>query len=244
MVLPSEYVADHVELGYATTNYRAQGRTVDTAHALINDTTNRETLYVAMTRGRTNNQLYVDSSYDPDPQTSHGRPERHAAEQVLACVLANTGGELSAHETLRRGGDDAESWTVLVAEYQTIAHAAQADRWNNLIARCNLTAQQVQAVHSSDALGPLHTALRTGEAHHLDVEANFPLLVAVRPFDRDTDIAAVLHHRIHRWTDTSTSQRSPKPELIAGLIPRAQHVGDQDLARALQERGPHCNPEP
>jgi ATP-dependent exoDNAse (exonuclease V) alpha subunit len=34
VVLPSDYVAEHVELSYATTAYRCQGRTVDTAHAI------------------------------------------------------------------------------------------------------------------------------------------------------------------------------------------------------------------
>ncbi len=33
--LPGEYVAEHVELGYATTAHRAQGATVETAHAVV-----------------------------------------------------------------------------------------------------------------------------------------------------------------------------------------------------------------
>ena len=35
VVLPAGYVAEHVELAYATTAHRAQGRTVDTAHAFV-----------------------------------------------------------------------------------------------------------------------------------------------------------------------------------------------------------------
>ncbi len=42
--LPSAYVDDFVELGYATTTAQAQGRTVDTAHVLVDDTTSREGL--------------------------------------------------------------------------------------------------------------------------------------------------------------------------------------------------------
>ena len=34
-MLPARYVADEVELGYAATAHRAQGATVDTAHALV-----------------------------------------------------------------------------------------------------------------------------------------------------------------------------------------------------------------
>ncbi|MGH3356190.1 MAG: TrwC relaxase, partial [Nocardioidaceae bacterium] len=33
--LPAEYVAEHVELAYASTAHRAQGVTVDTAHPLV-----------------------------------------------------------------------------------------------------------------------------------------------------------------------------------------------------------------
>jgi hypothetical protein len=71
VVLPADYAAAHVELAYATTAHRAQGRTVDTAHAMVSPTTTREVPYVAATRGRESNRLYVDTSYDPDPQTSH-----------------------------------------------------------------------------------------------------------------------------------------------------------------------------
>ncbi len=46
VVLPAAYVGDHVELGYASSAYRAQGRTVDTAHALVSRTASREVLYV------------------------------------------------------------------------------------------------------------------------------------------------------------------------------------------------------
>lgn len=60
VLLPASYVEVNVELGYATTVHRAQGMTVDTAHALIDPTTaTRELLYVAMTRGATANHVYV-----------------------------------------------------------------------------------------------------------------------------------------------------------------------------------------
>ena len=35
VLLPADYVAHHVELAYATTAYRSQGRTTDTAHAVV-----------------------------------------------------------------------------------------------------------------------------------------------------------------------------------------------------------------
>jgi ATP-dependent exoDNAse (exonuclease V) alpha subunit len=60
--LPADYVREHVELAYASTAHRAQGRTVDTAHAMVGPTTTREVLYVSATRGKEANRLYVDTS--------------------------------------------------------------------------------------------------------------------------------------------------------------------------------------
>jgi ATP-dependent exoDNAse (exonuclease V) alpha subunit len=62
VVLPPAYVADHVELGYASSAHAAQGQTVGTAHALVSTAMTREVLYVATTRARESNRLYVDSS--------------------------------------------------------------------------------------------------------------------------------------------------------------------------------------
>ena len=71
VMLPADYVAEHVELAYATTSYRSQGRTVDTTHSLVSPTTTREVLYVAATAWRESNMIYVDTSFDPDPATGH-----------------------------------------------------------------------------------------------------------------------------------------------------------------------------
>ncbi|MEO8830020.1 MobF family relaxase, partial [Lapillicoccus sp.] len=59
--LPASYVQEYVELGYASTAHRAQGRTVESAHAYVSAATVREPLYVMATRGRDFNRLYVDT---------------------------------------------------------------------------------------------------------------------------------------------------------------------------------------
>lgn len=54
------YVADHVELGYAVTAFRARDATVDTVHAVVTGSgMSRELFYVAMTCGRRVNHAYV-----------------------------------------------------------------------------------------------------------------------------------------------------------------------------------------
>jgi len=237
VVLPAAYVADQVELAYAVTTHRTQGRTVDTAHALISPTTTREALYVAATRGRESNRLYVDTFYDPDATTGHdGTTEPQTAPHVLARVLANQGAELAAHEQIRASWDAAESLAQLHAEYTTLAQAAQQDRWDQLLDHSGLSAEQTAQVRGSEAYGPFLAALRDAEARGLNVQAGLPALVAARSFGDADDLAAVLHGRVDGWVQRAGSRRQGATDLIAGLIPRAKGVADPDMTLALAER--------
>ena len=95
--LPAEYVAKHVELGYATTIARTQGMTVDETHTIATPGMGREDLYVAMSRGRHANRTYVvvdqgDLECLPDEAPS-------SARAVLEQILATSHAEPSATET-------------------------------------------------------------------------------------------------------------------------------------------------
>jgi hypothetical protein len=237
VVLPAEYVAEHVELSYASTAYRCQGRTTDTAHFMVTPTTSREVLYVSATRGRESNKLYVDVSYDPDPMSGHFGPAApQNARDVLAGVLATDRADLSAHETLRREQSKTEDFATLAAEYDTLARAAQAERWDGLLKAAGLDPGQLEQVRQSEAHGPLVAALRDAEARGLDVEAVFPKLVASRSLDEAEDAASVMHSRVERWARAGAPRGRAASNLIAGLIPRALGVTDPDMARALRER--------
>ena len=216
-------MAEHVELAYASTAHRAQGRSVDTAHAMVSPTTTREVLYVSATRGREHNRLYVDTHYDPDPQTSHDETiEPMTARQVLAGVLRNEGADVAAHEMIRRHQHEAEGMERLSAEYLTLATLAQAERWDALLVRSGLTDAELESVRASEAHGPLLASLREAEARGLDVEAAFPQLVARRSLADAADVAAVLHGRVDRWAQAAGGRRRMAGNLIAGLIPRAK----------------------
>ena len=172
VVLPADYVREHVELAYATTAYRAQGRTVATAHALVSPTTTREVLYVSATRGREENRLYVDTCFDPDPPTSHpGLARPQSPRAVLAAVLAREGAEVSAHEAIRRAQREAGSFAVLAAEYSSIARDAQQQRFDALLGRCGLAPAHLASAQASEAYGPLLAAVRDAEARGLDIES-------------------------------------------------------------------------
>jgi len=90
ITLPRDYVAEHVQLGYATTVHGAQGVTADTSHTVTTGDETRQQLYVALTRGRDANHLYLVTAMDGDehsvitPAATHPRTAVNVLEQVLA----------------------------------------------------------------------------------------------------------------------------------------------------------------
>ncbi|KAB1643288.1 MobF family relaxase [Gulosibacter chungangensis] len=240
LLLPAGYVSEHVDLGYAVTSFRAQGLTTDTAHVLVDASLTRESLYVAMTRGREANIAYVAVD-KPDGFHSGPHPgdsDEATAHSVLSGVLQHVGAELSAHETLAA---EQETWGTiaqLAAEYETIAAAAQRDRWALLVRASGLSAEQADKAIDSDAFGPLTAELRRAEANHHDVDVLLPRLVRARGFDDADDVAAVLRHRVAAATARPDgSGRAMRPtRLIAGLVPEASGVKDDEMQRALVER--------
>lgn len=240
LVLPADYVAEHLDLGYAVTSYRAQGITVDTSHVLVDASMTREHLYVAMTRGREANLAYVATD---TPDEAHAHPheiENHgiAARRVLYGVLQHSGAELSAHETITAEQERWAGIAQLAAEYETIATEAQRDRWTLLVETSGLTSTQVEQVIESDAFGALIAEFRRAEANHHDVMTLLPRLVRARGFGDAADIASVLHHRLERATTklASGGRHMQAPRLIAGLIPVAVGITDPEMRQALGER--------
>ncbi|AYG04643.1 MobF family relaxase [Gryllotalpicola protaetiae] len=240
VVLPAGYVAEHLDLGYAVTSFRAQGITTDTAHVLVDASMTRENLYVALTRGREANRAYVavdkpDGSHDgPHP----GDNIEATARSVLFGVLRHVGAELSAHETTTA---EQEAWAnigQLSAEYETIAAAAQRDRWATLVRASGLTDEEAEAAINSPAFGALTAELRRAEANHHEVDTLLPRLVRARRFTDADDIAAVLHHRVAKATERPAgSARARKmPRLIAGLIPEATGTMSPEFRQALAKR--------
>ena len=57
--LPTGYLTENLELGYAQTSHATQGRTVDVGLVLVDSPTDSRGVYTAMTRGREANHAYV-----------------------------------------------------------------------------------------------------------------------------------------------------------------------------------------
>jgi len=236
VALPADYVAEHVDLGYAITAHRAQGITVDTAHVVVSASTTRENLYVSMTRGRDSNIAYVALDR-PDDSHAAPHPDDVNARTVLYGVLQHSGVELSAHQMIEAQQEAWTSISQIAAEYDTIAAAAQRTRWTRLIQASGLSPEHVADVLASNAFGPLAAALRRAEAIGHDVDQLLPRLVARRTLDGAVDVAAVLQHRVETVAKQPPGGRRRKaPALIAGLIPEAQGEMSSEMRAALDER--------
>lgn len=236
VTLPASYVAEHVDLGYAVTAHRAQGLTVDSAHVVVNSSTTRENLYVAMTRGRDTNTAYVALD---QPDDTHTPPDVDdvSARTVLFGVLQHCGAELSAHQIIEGEQDRWTSIAQLASEYETIAAVAQRNRWTDLIRRSGLSEDQATTVIDSEAFGPLASELRRAEAHHFDLEVLLPRLVRRRSLYDAEDVGAVLVNRLRHAA--LRPHGGPAPHLIAGLIPAARGAMTAEMHTALTEREDH-----
>ncbi len=105
-MLPADYVATHVHLGYAATVHRAQGATVDVCRAVIDESVNRAGFYVAMTRGKHANHAYVvtETALDMSAEDAHyfhkGDQQAPDARAVLTRCISRDDRQRSATEQL------------------------------------------------------------------------------------------------------------------------------------------------
>jgi ATP-dependent exoDNAse (exonuclease V) alpha subunit len=73
-VFESDYLREHVHLGYVVTVHSAQGVTADTAHAVIAESASRAMAYVAMSRGRDTNHAYIYTHVSGEADHEHTAP--------------------------------------------------------------------------------------------------------------------------------------------------------------------------
>jgi conjugative relaxase-like TrwC/TraI family protein len=235
--LPPDYVNQHLELGYAVTSHRAQGITTDTAHVVVTAGMTRENLYVAMTRGRDANSAFVAVDR---PDVSHigprpGEDKNARARGILLGALQHVGAEQSVHETIVAQHNSWGSIALLAAEYETIAAAAQHDRWTALVRSSGFSPGQAEQVINSPAFCVLAVELRRAEAHHLEVQSLLARAVAGHGMDEAQDVAAALCSRLRTAVGRDARARRT-PRLIAGLIPKAIGPMTLEMRQALDER--------
>jgi conjugative relaxase-like TrwC/TraI family protein len=264
--VPRRYLADHATLAYATTQHAALGRTVATAHVLVDGLGDRQGLYVALSRGQHANYAYCITDYpraadvrrgsSPAPELERtqrldrehaglpaGDPPRDDTQMpardpvsVLAAVLARDGSELSATETLQRELSRADHLGVLGAIWDDLARQAQVTRFEQAL-RDTLPAGLAEQVLQDPACTWLWRTLREAEAAGLDGPEVLQQAVAERTKDGARYPARVLDSRV-RCTLSGVQPQPPGrwAERVPDMDSPDLHRYMTELAAAMDDR--------
>ncbi|NVM98422.1 MobF family relaxase [Arthrobacter sp. SDTb3-6] len=193
IVLGAGYLAESVELGYATTAHRSQGITVDTGHTLVSEgRLTRELFYVSMTRGKAGNHAYIS---EPDPRDHHGVDPSSLPDwrEILSAILSIEGAEHTAHEAREEQRNQANSLSRLLAEHDYLAQIAASDDITRLLnTQSPALVAQMQA---SPSWGAMVAAWRRTAGTNRP-EAERVLVDGLGPTAGARDVAAVVHSRL------------------------------------------------
>jgi len=153
---------NHLTLAYASTVHAAQGRTVDTSHALLDEAAAREAAareaaYVALSRGRDGNFAYLVAQRDPDAH----QPERleHSAAGRLAGVLGNVEARNAAEVERRIGERDGASLAWIGTQWDEVSRDSARARYTGQIGAV-LDPEQVEALTAEPGWPRLVRAVR------------------------------------------------------------------------------------
>ena len=245
MVLPADYVAEHLALAYASTVHAAQGRTTDNSHAVVAAWTSLAALYVSLSRGRDANTAHVaTTSTVEDP--AQGRPDQVVHRNplsLLAGILtdrdqpehqsatASAAQAAARVENLQTAGD---MFAAAAADAVTARTAVWLDQ---LTDSGYLTTAQRTRMAAEDAAPTLGRVLRRVELAGADARQILLDTITDRPLDGATNLTNVLCSRI---TNGDTRRIDPVGEAWAGWVPATGRT-DWDawlgeLARAADTR--------
>lgn len=194
IVLPADYLAEHVELAYAATVNRVQGmNSRGSAHGVVTHGMSLEQFYPLATRAAHDNQLYVEThqhTIDSHQET----PLERTPRGVLEAVLGRSSAETSATEKLRASLGAAESLRTLVGHHDYVALLGTEERVNAVLT------EHVPALLERPAAPALRQTLRTAEALGWQAEQLVTTALATGPLVGDDvgDPAAVLQWRIQQ----------------------------------------------
>lgn len=200
VTLPPNYVARQVTLGYAATIDSAQGLTAQYGcHIVGAGHLTRQLLYVALTRGRIENHIYLSTAEaDPHRVLSPKATHPDTAVDVLRKTLARDGAQISSTTAARVAADPFGRLAGAADMYYDALGAAADERLDPVV--------KAELYTSAEALCPqltgcpawpvLHRHLALLAANGDDPAAVLAAAISQRPLDSARDPAAVLDWRI------------------------------------------------
>ena len=211
ITLPVDYLTEHCHLGYATTAHRAQGMTVDVCHAAITHSTSHEALYVAATRGRDGNHLWVAT--DTDREVVRDADDLPAPENVLSRILERRDPDrLSVHQAIEESLTEMSGLARLGQVFEDAARAVTDEWLGQFLADRGLG----EVVNDPEWSTLLTTARQAALAGH-DLDALLDEAIAMRSMAGAESTAAVLDWRVGMLADVSVPAHPRGP--LASLPP-------------------------
>ena len=230
LTLPAKYVAENVELGYATTAHRSQGMTVDESHLVItsDNPIPAELLYVGMTRGKNSNYAYVSDGNEETEFEPLGSQvaiqETPTWQDRLKSMMLTSAAELSAIHTMKNQHEEMHSLNKLVSEYE---YLTTLENHEPLISElCNTHELNELQVRESLILPSLLAAYRTARAVNPE-KANTTLnarIIGVGNIEVDQNLK-ILTARLRAQT-----KNVEHPNLLPGGIPKIGKNQDENIA--------------
>ena len=249
VTLPAEYLQHHATLGYAVTEYGAQGATVHSSYSVVSHQTGASGFYVGMTRGVHNNVAFVQTAREdtsPPRVAIHDEAALQAGSQpssalaVLHSLLAKEEIHHAALTVERENLEFAGSlgklgtqWTVALEHLQADRNSAIVDQ---LIADGTLTAAQGAQLKADPAADTMWRHVRSGELAGHDPARLLATAIRGRNLDNAESVAKVLNFRI------ANRLEGQRPAGVATFAERTPNVDSeigrwaQDLAQAMDAR--------
>ncbi|MFI6368842.1 MobF family relaxase [Nocardia sp. NPDC050630] len=225
-VLPPDYVATEVILGYACTIMTSQGITADTSHTVLTGNETCNDLYMALTRGARRNDVYVPSALTGDEHTliSDAAMNPATAVDMLTRSLGRDGSQKSATTLTRELAEPRHRLGPAVDAYiHAVGAAAESLLGPNELARIDTAAEALRpGLTDQPAWATLRGHLAAIAITGTDAVAELRLAYRRREVDTARDVAAVLDWRLDDTGNHSTG-RGPLPWLTGIPPPLQQH---------------------
>ncbi len=216
VTLAPDYVRSSTELGYAGTVHSAQGSTSDTCHVVATGEETRQLAYVALTRGRLNNHMYLATASDGDlhtAMTERGMLPRTAVDDFRA-ILRRDGAQVSAHSTLAAADDAHLALAPAANAYDySVATACEVLAGPETMATIDTATEAAIAGLTDEAAWPVlrgHLAILAARGE--DPVAALTAAIGGRDLSTAGDKAAVLDWRLDA-TGRHAGGRGPLPWL-------------------------------
>ena len=239
ITLPARYVQDHADLGYATTVHGAQGITADSCHTVVTGEENRQLFYVAMTRGRAANHVYLVTAGDGDPHNII-TPESlfpPTATDILTAILNRDESQRSASSLARQLAEPGVLLHDAVSRYpDALGFAAEQVLGAERLAGIDAAAESLRDGLTDAAAYPtLRAHLALLAIHGDDPTAALTAAATARELDSAQDPAAVLDWRLDP-TGSHHTTTGPLPWLAAVPSELRNHPQWGDYLTARAER--------